>query len=147
MNGLDRVRKSLTTNRRAVTTVELAIIAPVVILLLIGMVDLGVAVYSSNTLAEAVRAGARYAVVHGANSTSPAGPTANSTAVENVVKGYAPGIKAANLVVTSTWPDGSNAFGNRVTVVATYNYNSAIAWIIGITTIPLRATTTMEISH
>lgn len=125
----------------------MAIVASLVVLLLIGTLDMGYAVYASNTLAEAVRGGARYAAVHGADSPSPVGPTANSSVIESVVLSYAPGIPAGHLTVTSTWPDGSNSYGNRVTVAATYNYPFVVGSFFGKSAIPLRATTTMEISH
>lgn len=140
-------RRILATTRNGTTTVEVALVTPCVLFVLVGMLDLGLATYSSNTLAEAVRAGARYAIVHGSNSTSPAGPDANSAAVANAVLASAPGIRSTQLEISSTWPDGINDYGNRVTVSATYNYNSCVAWMIGKPTIPLRASTTMEISH
>jgi Flp pilus assembly protein TadG len=126
---------------------EMAVVGPLVFIVLLGMLDLGVAVYSYSTLAEAVRAGTRYAAVRGSKSTSPVGPAANNASVEGTVRSYAPGVVAANLTVNSTWPDGNNSPGSRITVSATYNYRSAVAWIVGYPAIPLSANTTMVISH
>jgi len=52
--------------------VETALVLPILVLLLIGIFDLGRAVWLSNTLATAVREGSRYGVVHGALSVVPA---------------------------------------------------------------------------
>ena len=46
--------------------VEAAIILPVFLVLTLGMIDLGIAVFQNNAVCEASRQGARIASVHGA---------------------------------------------------------------------------------
>jgi len=73
--------------------VEFALILPVFLVILIGMVDLGRAIWANNSVANASREAARFAAVHGGNcedllgsvcsSTNycPVGPTAAGAAV------------------------------------------------------------------
>jgi hypothetical protein len=73
--------------------VEFALVLPVFMVILIGMVDLGRAIWANNSVANASREAARFASVHGGNcedlqgsvcSSSnycPVGPTAPSAAV------------------------------------------------------------------
>jgi len=60
--------------RRAQALVEFALIAPIFFLLLFAIVEFGRAVYYIQVLNNAAREGARYAIVHGNESTDPTGP-------------------------------------------------------------------------
>ena len=145
--GSESCTKGRRTARRGVTVVEMAVVAPVVLFVLLGTFDLGIAVYAYNTMAEAARAGTRYAAVHGSQSSTKVGPTANDTTVANVVKSYAPGTVVADLAITSTWPDDDNNPGSDVTVTVVYTYRPAIAWLLGAKTLKLSSTSTMTIYH
>jgi Flp pilus assembly protein TadG len=133
--------------RRGVTMLETAIVAPLVLILLLAMMDLGLAVFANNTLAEAARAGTRYATVHGLRAVSPAGPSSDNANVEAAVRDYSPGILPARLVVHSSWPDGNNAPGSRVTVTVTYTYNLGVSSLLGFRTLSLSSSSTMVIQH
>ena len=107
--------------------VEMALMLPVLVLLLIGIFDLGRAVWLSNSLATAVREGTRYGVVHGALSATPAGPGSATytapdldTAITSSVQRYAIGIP--NLTVHATWPDGNANRGSRIVVSASFPF-------------------------
>jgi Flp pilus assembly protein TadG len=141
------MRKGTSVRRRGVTMLETALIAPLVLILLVGAMDLGIAVYTNNTLAEAVRAGTRYAAVHGLKSPSPVGPGSNNADVEAIVRQYAPGTQPAQLEVQSVWPDGNNSPGSRVTVSATYNYNLGVTSLVGFRSLKLKSTSTTVIQH
>ena len=54
--------------RRGATLVEAAIVLPVFLLLVFGIIELGLAVARYNMLAEVARDGARMAIVHGADA-------------------------------------------------------------------------------
>ncbi len=97
--------------------IEFALILPVFLLLVFGFVDSARAVFEYITLADAAREGTRYAIVHGGASTAPSGPNANDASVRAQVLRYTIGVP--NVTVTSTWPDGSNARGDQVSVVVT----------------------------
>lgn len=97
--------------------VEFALILPVFLLLVLGFIDSARAVFQYITLADAAREGTRYAIVHGGASSSPSGPTANDSVVQTQVLQHTIGVP--NVTVASTWPDGNNSRGSRVSVVVT----------------------------
>jgi Flp pilus assembly protein TadG len=132
---------------RGATMLEMAVVTPLVLMLLIGIVDLGIAVHAYTSLAEAARAGARHAAVHGSSATDQAGPAANDADVEAVVRSYTPGIAASDLTVASSWTDGNNAPGSRVTVRADYDYSLASTWFLGFRSLRLSSSSTMIIIH
>lgn len=76
--------------RRGQTLVEFAIVLPIIILVVLGLVDLGRAVYSYNTLAQSARQASRLAIVN-----------QNVTNVKNQAIASAPslGLTAANVDV------------------------------------------------
>ena len=127
------------TGRHGAVILEFAIVAPVVLLLLIGSLDLGLAVYAYNTLAEGARAGTRYAAVNGT------GGGATASDVADIVLDAMPGVKAQNLKVQVSWPDGNNLPGSRVTVVVTYSYRP-VARLLGLDTLEFSSSSTMTIS-
>jgi Flp pilus assembly protein TadG len=117
---------------RGQALVEMALMLPVLVLLLVGIFDLGRAVWLSNSLAMAVREGTRYGVVHGALSALPAGPGSATytapdvdTAIASSVQRYATGIP--DLTVHASWPDGNANRGSRVVVSASFPFTPVLA--------------------
>jgi len=89
------------------------------LLLIVGLFDIGRAVWLSNTLATAVREGSRCGVVHGALSGSP------------------------------TWPDGNANRGSRIVVSASFPFTPILSQVflgsgLGIT---LRSSSTLVIEQ
>jgi len=135
--------------------VETALVLPLLLLLIVGLFDIGRAIWLSNTLATAVREGSRYGVVHGALSGSPTGPGAASytppdtdTAIAAQVRTYATGVPN-NLTVQSTWPDGNANRGSRIVVSASFPFTPILAQVflgggLGIT---LRSSSTLVIEQ
>ena len=135
--------------------VETALVLPLLLLLIVGLFDVGRAVWLSNTLATAVREGTRYGVVHGTLSGSPTGPGAATytapdadTAITAQVRNYATGIPS-NLTVQSTWPDGNANRGSRIVVSASFPFTPILAQVflgggLGIT---LRSSSTLVIEQ
>ena len=108
--------------------VETALVLPLLLLLIVGLFDVGRALWLSNTLATAVREGSRYGVVHGALSGAPTGPGAASytppntdTVITAKVRDYANGVPST-LTVLSTWPDGNANRGSRIVVSASFPF-------------------------
>ncbi len=144
--------------RTGVAVVEMAFVGPVALFLILGIVDLGIAVWSYNNISEAAREGGRYAQVHGskyagwyAGSPSPpvgtppaSGPTANNPNVEKVVRGNA-FVNQNNLTVLSSWPNGDNNPNSPVTIDATYSYSPLLFLKLG--TLTLHTRTTMIINY
>lgn len=153
-SALKRGRK----RRRGAAMLEAAIILPVFILLVFGMIDLGLGVFHYNLLSEAARHGVRQAIVHG--EYAPAswnggkwGPTtidvaANSSGVP-LVDAIAPLLVHCDLSKTqikAEWLDGNNAVESKVRVTVTSIYEPMFASIIG-GAIDLSASSTMPIAH
>ncbi len=83
MRPFSRFAKRLARRERGSAMVEFAIVAPVLFVLIFGMIDLGRALFLLNNLTAAVREGARLAAVQDDPTTG-----ANQTAVQNRVTGY-----------------------------------------------------------
>jgi Flp pilus assembly protein TadG len=100
--------------------VEFALVAPLLFLILFGIVQFGIAFMNSVALTDAVRAGARKAAV----SRSAADPTQST---KNAVLGAANDLNQSkvSITVTSNWQSGSN-----VTVDATYPYSINLLGIV-----------------
>jgi Flp pilus assembly protein TadG len=145
----------ITREDRAQALVETALVLPLLLLLLVGLFDVGRAVWLSNTLATAVREGTRYGVVHGALSGAPSGPGSatytapdQDTAITANVRSYAAGVPS-NLTVQSTWPDGNANRGSRVVVSASFPFTPVLSQVflgggLGIT---LRSSSTLVIDQ
>jgi Flp pilus assembly protein TadG len=100
--------------------VEFALVAPILFLILFGIVQFGIAFKHSIALTDAVRTGARKATV----SRTLADPQGSTKAA---VLGAASDLDPAkvNVTVTSSWTPGAN-----VTVTATYPYAINILGIV-----------------
>ena len=70
------------SSRRGQALVEFALVAPMFFLLLFGIIEAGRFIFYYETLNNATREGARYAIVNGANSIGcPTGPAAPGSTV------------------------------------------------------------------
>ncbi len=85
--------------RRGSAMVEQALVFLVLMLVVFGVIEFGGLVFVHNTISAASREGVRYAIVHGANSASPA----TSSSVSTHVKNWSPGLDPSALTVTTTW--------------------------------------------
>jgi Flp pilus assembly protein TadG len=113
----------------AQSLVEFALVLPVFLLVVFGILDLARAVWQENELAFAAREGTRWAIVHGASGspkagpgsvTYSAGPPTTDSGVTTAVLFYTPGIP--NVSVTANWPDGNNQRNSRVSVDVTADF-------------------------
>ncbi|MGA9624884.1 MAG: TadE/TadG family type IV pilus assembly protein [Bryobacteraceae bacterium] len=117
--------------RAGQTMVEFSVVALLTAITLLFVVEIGRTVLVYTTVANAARAGVRYAVVHGSSRAtgstvdSASGPGSNPAQVVTVVKNFASAglLTTSLLVVTVTYPGGSNAPGQYVTVSAVYPYD------------------------
>ena len=119
--------------RRGQALVEFALVAPLFFIVLFGIVEAGRFIFYYETLNNATREGARFAIVNGANTLGcPSGPPAPATtgcdtAGDNVrarVRQAAFGV-LTGVTVTPTW-DPDNGRGSTVKVVASYTYRPLI---------------------
>lgn len=117
------------------TMVEFAVVLPILVVLLFGIIQFGILFNNYVTLTDAVRAGARAAAV----SRQAANPVGNATAA---VVASAADLNQANLSVSvsSTWAPGTPA-----TVTATYPYSiSLLGWVVSSGNLTTKTTEAVE---
>ncbi|WP_051979664.1 TadE/TadG family type IV pilus assembly protein [Edaphobacter aggregans] len=119
---------------RGSTLIEFGLIALMFMIMLVSVVELSRMMLVFNTVANSARAGARYAIVHGADRTGagvngPSGP-GNTTQVETVVQNFAKAglLTTGNLTITVAYPNGNNNAGSPVTVTVSYPYDPLIPY-------------------
>jgi Flp pilus assembly protein TadG len=117
------------------TMAEFAIVLPILIVLLFGIVQFGILFNNYVTMTDAVRAGARAAAVSRQNGD----PSGSATAA---VRSSANDLNQAKLgiSVSSTW-----APGDPVTVQATYPYAiSLLGWVVSSGSLTTKTTEAVE---
>jgi Flp pilus assembly protein TadG len=115
------IRRKFTYEREQGQTVtEFAMILPILLLVLLGIVQLGIVFNHYVTLTDAARAGARKAVVS-RQASNPSGTTV--TAVRNSATNL--DHSKLGVTVTSSWQQGQD-----VTVAATYPYQVSLLGIV-----------------
>ena len=125
--------------QRGANLVEASLALLLTLTILFGVMEFGRAVWVYNTVAHAAREGARYAIVRGSNSKTPA----TVQDVQGVVKRQAVGLLPANTQVTVSWiPD--KAPGSSVKVAVTYTF-SFIASFVAKGALSLKGTSEMVI--
>jgi Flp pilus assembly protein TadG len=115
---MHQLKHNKMTNERGQTMTEFALVLPILVVLMLGIVQFGLAFNNYVTLTDAVRAGARKAAVS-RNASDPAGTC------RAAVLAAAPNLDQtdleSNLSCVSSWAPGSD-----VTVHADYEYNIKI---------------------
>jgi Flp pilus assembly protein TadG len=87
--------------QRGSSMIEFSLVALVLIMLVLGTVDFGRALYTDHAVANLARVGSRWAAVHGSTSTTPAA----SSDVQTYVQGRnSPLLTTGSITVTTTWP-------------------------------------------
>lgn len=100
-------------------TVEFALSASLLLLLLFAVIEMSFAVYNYNTVSSAAREAVRYAIVH-----SPTGPNPVSTSeIQQVAINYAPALNLQPSDITVSWPaDPTLPSLDDAMVAITYKY-------------------------
>jgi Flp pilus assembly protein TadG len=144
VSGVTRRWRRRGPRRDGQALVEFALVAPIFFLLLFGVIEGGRFILYYETLSNATREGARYAIVHGSNSYCPSGPMPPGQAApiscydatgDNIaqrVKDSSFGLLGSAVSVTTSWlasdgvTAGNNGRDNNVRVAATYTYRTII---------------------
>jgi hypothetical protein len=164
-------------SERGQNLVEFALILPVLVILLVGIFDLGHVVWTNDALSNASREAARFAIVHGGSDSTacPVGPAPASLVVPSAsatcphpspsvqsVKDEAgqwlQGVGGTHHVyvcygdVTSCTSDtdaagATNVRGTRITVTVTTDMGLSAPALLGIGPFHLSASTTMLVNH
>ena len=119
--------------------VEFGLVAVILVLLLLGVVEMSRMILVYTAISNAARAGARYAVVHGAdrptsgvNAADQQSPVScapsSCTQIETVVRNYAAAglLNSNNVTVTVAFPNSTNTVGSQVQVTASYTYDPIV---------------------
>ena len=122
-------------DQRGQTAVEFALVAPILIVLLLGIIQVGIAFHDYVTITDAARAGARKAVV----ARFTGGTTATT---EQAVRNAASDLDQSKLGVNVNPPALTTA-GSTVTVTATYPYSIDIP-LLGLTVMSGNLTATAK---
>lgn len=156
MNGGMRVGSSRGRSIGQALT-EFALVAPLFFLLLFAIIEGGRFILYYETLSNATREGARYAIVHGSNSSCPSGPMppgmnapgcydpSGANVVERV-QDTAFGLLGSGVVVTPTWGPLGNGREADVNVAATYTYQTLVP-IVPLPPITVNAESTLVINN
>lgn len=129
-------------NERGVVAAEFALLLPVFLLILFGIIEFGMMMYGREIVTNAAREGARAGIVQGPPKRTGGDIT---TIANNYLTGT--GINLADVTFT---PTGEGlASPNMLTVTAVYNYNFLIPYIPTVVGIPnpLVITTQVVMRH
>jgi Flp pilus assembly protein TadG len=127
--------RKLITEERGQSMAEFAIVLPILVVFLFGIIQFGILFNNYVTLTDAVRAGARVAAVARQDSD----PTGEATAM---VRSSAANLDQSNLdvAVSSDWQSGDD-----VTVTATYPYSiSLLGWVVSSGSLSSKTTERVE---
>ena len=144
IRAMDRWRED-----RGSSLIEFCLISVMLVIVLLGVVEMGRMVLVYTTIANAAREGARYAIVHGVDQTvSPSGP-GNTSAVETVVKNFASAglVDTTALTITVSYPNGDNKAGSTVKVKVTYPYDPFVNFFSSILNTTLGSTSEGVITY
>jgi len=110
--------------------VEFAMVLTVMLTLIFGIIQASLALYAYSFVSYGARCGARYAMVRGSKSSSPA----TNASVQTYVQGLAYPLNTSSLTVTTTWNPNNNP-GSTVTVQVTYVFSplAPLVWSTNIT--------------
>jgi Flp pilus assembly protein TadG len=140
------------------TLLESALVLPLFLGMLFGIMMMCLGLYAYDFTAEAARLGARYAMVRGSACTAFASACpASSDDVQTYIRGLDfPGINASSIQATTTWPTTGSACtpssspcnnpGNLVHVYVQYSVTLAIPFVKNIP-LTLSSTSQMVISN
>jgi Flp pilus assembly protein TadG len=122
---------------RGQALVEFALVAPIFFFLILATIEAGRFMYHYAVLNNATREGARYAIIHGANSGDPTGPPDDATGadVKQAVRDASFGLVGTLAVQAPVYSPlgsecgvggGTNDRGSSVNVGVTFSYPSLI---------------------
>ena len=109
--------------RRGQSMVEFSLVFIIFLMLMVGLFELGRAVWIYETVAHAARQGARYAMVRG-NAGSP-----DNAALIASVKAQAVGLSSGVIQVTPNW-EGGGIVGSFVSVRVSYPFVPAVGGVL-----------------
>lgn len=108
-------------NQDGQALVEFAVVLPVLLLLIMGIAQFGMAFSSYLTLENASRDATRAGIIGYSDEE-----------IHDVISTFSPGLESDKLTITITPSDGSRTSGDTLTVKLTYNYELTVPIISSI---------------
>jgi Flp pilus assembly protein TadG len=103
---------------------EMAIVASALLLLILGIIDFGRAMYTYSFVAQLARQGARWAIVRGSGCTVLDNCDATSAEVQTYVRSLSSGMTNASKITASlALPNSCQSTGCAVVVTVTYPFS------------------------
>lgn len=129
-------------NERGVVAAEFALLLPVFLMILFGIIEFGMMMYGREIVTNAAREGARAGIVQGP-------PKRTGGEITSIANNYLTGTGVNQADVTFTPAGEGLASPNTLTVTAVYNYNFLIPYIPTVVGIPnpLVITTQVVMRH
>lgn len=121
--------------------VEFALIGPVFLLLVFGILEGGRLLWTYHTLNNSAKEGARYATVRGDGSTQPDAPV-TAASIQSHMLSKSTGLDGSNLTVNLVLLDGDMDDLSQFQVQATYEHDFIVTSIFGVSSISLNADST-----
>ena len=149
-------QKHRTRRRRAAAIIEAAIVLPVCLLLLLGMLEISIALTRHTVMAEAARRVARAAIVHGDHATAAQGQWGPTTleidAAEDhpaaaAVRDFLMTLEPSQVQINVQWPDGGNEPEDRVAVTVSYVHEPVVTFPGFYDHLNLSGRSVMRIAH
>lgn len=130
-----QLAKAAYDDKTGIAAIEFAIIIPMLMLMFVGLVDLGIGVYRSMEVKNAAQAGAEYAVVNGFNASAISTAVTSATRYSSIAASPAPtqfcgcasNTGVTNATCGATCSNGFTA-GTYVTVSAAATYYSSLIY-------------------
>ena len=97
------------------TLVETAVSLTILFSMVFGLINVGMALYSYNFVAESEREGSRYAMVRGSCGISPRTAATNARVQSYVQSLRYSGLNSSNVTGTTTWPDTGSSCTPSIT--------------------------------
>ena len=116
-------------NERGAAATEFALLLPVFLLILFGIIEFGMIMYGREVVTNAAREGARAGIVQGP-------PKRTSGDITTIANNYLTGTGVNQADVTFTPAGVGLASPNTLTVTAVYNYNFLIPYIPNVLGVP-----------
>jgi Flp pilus assembly protein TadG len=134
-------------SERGANVVEMAIVAPILLLLLAGILDLGRLMHDYIIISNASREGARIAsrLPCYVDNGTQRGQARNAILAATIAEAANSGVvlEASNITITPDPAASCAGAGNPITVLVTYQFDSVLSGITGIGSITIPAATTM----
>ena len=153
--------------------VETALVLPLFLILLLGIVDTGRAIWATTSLASAAREAARFAIVHGGawSTQCPVGPPSPDNIIpaassacpypspskQSIIDAVAAAAPAggSNLTVTVCYGSGcvgntdttDNSRGHEITVTVSSDVSLIVPSLLGRSSFHLTGSSTMVVNH